>query len=88
MKKVFIASLVMLVFFTGAVAAAATLAARPAAAFSITKEQLRAPAVDRMRSGRARFDVDVERLWAAPETLAAIRSYINRTFKRDAPRGR
>lgn len=68
----------------GAITAAETLASRPGAAFSITKEQLRAPAVERMRAGRARWDKDVERLWAAPHTLDAIRRYIDRTFKKAA----
>ncbi len=68
----------------GAIAAAETLASRPAAAFTMTKEQLRAPAVERMRAGRARWDQDVERLWAAPDTLAAITRYIDRTFKKAA----
>jgi enoyl-CoA hydratase len=68
----------------GAIAAAETLASRPAAAFALTKAQLRAPALERMRTGRARWDAEVERLWAAPETLDAIRRYIARTFKKDA----
>ncbi len=68
---------------TGALAAAETMAARPAAAFAITKEQLRAPALGRMRAGRARWDFEIERLWAAPETIAAIRDYVSRTFKKN-----
>ena len=66
----------------GAITAAETLASRPPAAFAITKQQLRAPTVERMRAGRARWDRDVESLWAAPETLAAIRGYIDRTFRK------
>jgi enoyl-CoA hydratase len=68
----------------GAIAAAETLASRPAAAFTITKEQLRAPAVERMRAGRVRWDRDIERLWASPDTLEAIKRYIDRTFKKAA----
>lgn len=68
----------------GAIAAAESLASRPAAAFAMTKEQLRAPALERMRAGRVRRDNQVEALWAAPETLAAIRHYVDRTFRRPA----
>jgi hypothetical protein len=28
------------------------------------------------------FDTDVDNLWTAPQTLAAIRDYVARTFKR------
>jgi enoyl-CoA hydratase/carnithine racemase len=65
-----------------AIAAAEAFASRPAAAFAMTKAQLRAPAVERMRSGRARWDHEVTALWTAPETFDAIRRYIDRTFRR------
>jgi enoyl-CoA hydratase len=65
-----------------AIAAAEAFASRPAAAFAMTKAQLRAPAVDRMRSGRARWDDEITALWTAPETFDAIRRYIDRTFRR------
>lgn len=65
-----------------AVRAAETLALRPAAAFALTKRQLRALALDRMRSARGTLDADIETLWSAPATLDSIRSYIERTFKK------
>jgi enoyl-CoA hydratase len=66
-----------------AIAAAEAFASRPTAAFAMTKRQLRAPAVERMRSGRARWDDEVTALWSAPETFDAIRRYIDRTFRRE-----
>ncbi len=64
-----------------AVAMAGQLAALPSAAFALTKRAVRAPAVQRMREGTA-LDRDVIETWAAPETIAAIREYIARTFKK------
>lgn len=66
-----------------ALAAAEAFASRPAAAFAMTKAQLRAPAFDRMRVGRARWDEEVTALWTAPQTFDAIRRYIDKTFRRD-----
>ena len=63
---------------------AASLAARPAAAFALTKRQLRAPAMARIADGKARFDRTVEDLWCADSTLDAIRGYIERTLKKSA----
>jgi enoyl-CoA hydratase len=64
-----------------AVAVAASLAAIPFAAFSLTKTQMRAPTRRRMRAGAA-VDADVQEAWASPETLDAIRDYVARTLKR------
>jgi enoyl-CoA hydratase len=64
-----------------AVAVAESLAAVPAAAFALTKRQLREPAVQRMRAG-AEIDAAVEEAWASPEILAAISAYVARTLKR------
>ena len=64
-----------------AVAVAASMAAIPAAAFSLTKLQMRAPTRRRMRAGAA-VDTDVQDAWASPETLSAIRGYVARTLKR------
>jgi hypothetical protein len=61
---------------------AETLAALPLAAFTLTKRQLRAPVWQRMRDHGPGFDADVNNLWTAPQTLAAIRDYVARTFKR------
>ena len=63
---------------------ARTLASRPAAALALAKQQLRAPAIERMRAGRQALDREVEALWALPETLTAIREYIERTFRKGA----
>ena len=60
---------------------AESLAAIPAAAFALTKRQMRAPALQRMRAGAA-IDAAVEDAWASPETLRAIRDYVARTLKR------
>jgi enoyl-CoA hydratase len=65
-----------------AIAVAASLASQPAAAFSITKRQLREPALARMRSARKELDSSVEALWADHSTIAAIQTYIERTFKK------
>jgi enoyl-CoA hydratase len=58
------------------------LAALPPAVFSLTKRTVRAPALERIRAGQA-LDRDVIDAWAAPETLAHIRDYVARTFKKD-----
>ena len=54
-----------------AVSVAASLAAIPAAAFSLTKMQMRAPTRRRIRAGAA-MDVAVQDAWASPETMNAI----------------
>jgi enoyl-CoA hydratase len=64
------------------VAAAEALAARPAAAFAMTKRQLREPALVQMRAHRDQFDAGALELWCSPSTLDAIRGYIERTFKK------
>lgn len=64
-----------------AVAMAEQLAMLPAAAFALTKRAVRAPAVQRFRDAEA-LDRDVVDAWAAPETIAHIRGYIARTFKK------
>jgi enoyl-CoA hydratase len=66
-----------------AVAAAETLAALPPLAFALTKRQVREPVMKRVREDGPQFDVSVQELWQAPATLAAIRAYVARTFKRD-----
>jgi len=66
-----------------ATAAADMLASRPHRAFAMTKRQLHAPAMSRIKDGE-RIDRDVLELWCAPETLATIRTYVEKTFKRTA----
>jgi enoyl-CoA hydratase len=63
-----------------AVLVAERLAALPAAAFALTKQQLREPALLRIRSAGPRIDPEVQQIWESPATLAAIRDYIARTF--------
>jgi enoyl-CoA hydratase len=64
-----------------AVGAAKAMAALPPAAFAITKKQLRAPALARIREGRERFDATIQEYWAAPGTLDTVRAYVQRTLK-------
>jgi enoyl-CoA hydratase len=65
-----------------AVAAAKVLAAVPPEAFVLTKRQTRQPALERLESVGRAVDTVVEEIWTAPETLARIRDYVSRTFKR------
>jgi enoyl-CoA hydratase len=65
-----------------AVAAAETLAALPPAAFAQTKQQLRQPVTDTMERHGRRDEAVAEEVWTAPETLAHIRDYVSRTFKK------
>jgi enoyl-CoA hydratase len=64
-----------------AVAAAEGLAALPRAAFELTKRQVRGPAIERMRDGGP-VDREVVAAWSDPSTIATIRDYIARTFKK------
>jgi enoyl-CoA hydratase len=64
-----------------AVAVAESVAALPAEAFTLTKAQLREPALQRMRAGES-TDTDVQNVWASAGTLGAIRGYVARTFKK------
>ena len=65
-----------------AVAKAESLAALPPAAFELTKRQIHEPHMRRVREDGPRFDAIVRELWASPSGLAAIRGYVDRTFKR------
>ena len=64
-----------------AVAVAQSLAAIPSPAFTLTKRQLREPAMQRIRAGAA-VDAEVTNAWASAEMLDAIRAYVARTLKR------
>lgn len=64
-----------------AVVVADQLAMLPEAAFSLTKRAVRAPAFERIRNGEA-LEREVVDAWAAPVTLAHIREYIARTFRK------
>ncbi|HXX91081.1 MAG TPA: enoyl-CoA hydratase/isomerase family protein [Acidimicrobiales bacterium] len=54
------------------------LAALQGPGYALAKAQLRAPALGRIRAGAA-DDARVRRLWATPETAAAIRTSLERT---------
>ena len=62
-----------------AIAVAEALASIPAAAFGLTKGQLREPAMRRIRDGAA-IDATVADAWASTEVLTAIREYVARTL--------
>ena len=65
-----------------AVAAAETLTALPPHAFALTKRQVRAPMMQRVRDAGPADDAAVDALWAAPTTLDAIRAYVAHTLQR------
>lgn len=65
-----------------AVAAAETLAALPPRTFEATKRQIRQPAADAMERHAPRVDKVAEEIWTAPATIAHIRDYVARTFKK------
>jgi len=67
--------------FDEALAIAESAAALPAEAFTLTKTQLREPALQRMKAG-ASTDATVQGVWASAATLGAIRGYVARTFKK------
>ena len=68
--------------FDRAIGAAETLAALSPAAFAQTKQQLRQPVADAMEQHGGRVAAASENIWTAPETLAHIRDYVARTFKK------
>lgn len=51
-------------------------------AFRLTKRQLRAPALERMRMGATSYAAEAERVWSAPETFAAVSAYVERTLRK------
>jgi enoyl-CoA hydratase len=57
------------------------LATLPPEVFRMTKQALRAPTVARMDAA-AEYDRGVQAVWAAPETHARIRAYMERTMRR------
>ena len=65
-----------------AVAAAETLAALSPRAFVQTKQQTRQGVADAMELHGGRVAAAAEDVWTAPETLAHIRDYVSRTFKK------
>jgi enoyl-CoA hydratase len=65
-----------------AVATAGTLAALAPEAFEHSKNQICEPVMLRLRESGPRFDAALQEIWAAPKTLASIRNYAARTFKK------
>jgi enoyl-CoA hydratase len=63
-----------------ATAAANALAALPPKAFALSKQQTRAPALQRMQSPD--LDAAIEQIWTAPETLDRVRDYVARTLRK------
>jgi enoyl-CoA hydratase len=63
-----------------AVAAATSLAALPPTAFALSKRQIHAPALERMRCPD--LDAAIEQIWTAPETLERVRDYVARTLRK------
>jgi enoyl-CoA hydratase len=63
-----------------AIGRAKTLAALSPSAFALSKRQTRAPALARMAADADRDQV--EQIWTAPETLARIRDYVERTLRK------
>jgi len=58
------------------------LAARAPTAFALAKEQLRRPALERMRGDGPALDAMVGRTWAAPATRQRIRAQLDRISTR------
>jgi enoyl-CoA hydratase len=48
--------------------------------FSLTKSQLRAPALERMRAGQDEIQQIAEEIWTTPDALRRIRAHVDRTF--------
>jgi enoyl-CoA hydratase/carnithine racemase len=69
---------------TRALEEAARLGALAPSALRITKQQLHAPVLEAIARRRTIADVRVEEVWGAPETLARIRDYVDRTLRRTA----
>jgi len=67
-------------FMDRAIQAGRAMASVGAELFSLTKTQIRQPAMERMDLAGEHAQ-EVERMWAAPETFAGIRQYVERTFK-------
>ncbi|MDH4046333.1 MAG: enoyl-CoA hydratase/isomerase family protein [Gemmatimonadota bacterium] len=60
-----------------AVTVARRLASEPAARFRLTKQQLRAPTIATIAAHAAETDAAVLAEWERPETVAAIRAYLD-----------
>ena len=47
---------------------------------AFTKRQLRGPALAHLRAERARLDAEIARTWMSPQTMAAVRAYVEKTL--------
>jgi enoyl-CoA hydratase len=65
-----------------ALSAAKALTRIPAAAFRVTKAQLRLPALQRIDTAEAIVGDHVAALWVEPETLQAVQRHVDRTLNR------
>jgi enoyl-CoA hydratase len=63
-----------------AVAVARELSLLSPAAFAQTKTQIRQPVAERVQASGKATDEAVAEIWTAPETLAHIRDYVERTL--------
>jgi enoyl-CoA hydratase len=66
-----------------ALARARELGAIPAKSFELSKRHARAPVRERLREpSTQQLDADVAQTWNSPETLAAMRRYVEQTLKK------
>jgi len=63
-----------------ALARARQLAAIPPDTFALTKRTLRQPVLERVEQLKTEIDPQVAAVWAAPETHAVIRTYLEKTL--------
>ena len=54
----------------------------PPALYALTKRMLRQPVLDRVAAARLAHGAEIEARWTAPETLAAIADYVEKTISK------
>ncbi|MBV9955377.1 MAG: enoyl-CoA hydratase/isomerase family protein [Pseudolabrys sp.] len=64
------------------VAAAEMLAQIAPAAFAQTKRQMRLPVTERIKRDGKKTDAAVTKIWCTPASVASIKGYVARTFKK------
>ncbi|MEI7556771.1 enoyl-CoA hydratase/isomerase family protein [Candidatus Chlorohelix sp.] len=65
-----------------AIGVAEKMATLPAEAFALTKQQIRAPVLKRLREDGAEYDSAVLDCWASQKSLASIQEYVLRTLQK------
>lgn len=65
-----------------AIGVAEKMAALPAEAFALTKQQMRAPVLKRLREEGVEFDKAVIDCWASQKSLESIQEYVKHTLKK------